>query len=172
MSTDSGTGYPPDWERRRRRVLTRDDYTCQTCGDRGGPYGDVELHVDHILPKSRGGSHREENLQTLCRSCHDGKTREEFGVGLDEIDAESGALQGKGVWWWVTHPRALRYRVRQVGRRLAVWWLVFMFGVGVAWQLTHMADRSIPGHPILQAFVGVCLFAVVLGGIVVAGLAV
>lgn len=171
-SNGTGTGYPTDWDRRRRRVLERDGYTCQACGDRGGPYGDVELHVDHILPKSRGGSHREENLQTLCRGCHDAKTRQEFGVGLDEMDAGSGSVRGQGVWWWVTHPRVLRYRVRQAGRRLLIWWLVFIFGVGVSWQLTQMVDRSMPGHPILQAIVGVVVYAVVLGGLVVARIAV
>jgi len=63
--------YPPDWDRRRQRVYSRDDYQCQNCRRRGGPYGDVELHAHHIVPKSRGGVHRFENLVTLCEPCHD-----------------------------------------------------------------------------------------------------
>lgn len=63
--------YPPDWDRRRQRVYARDDYQCQNCRRRGGPYGDVELHAHHIVPKSRGGVHRLENLVTLCEPCHD-----------------------------------------------------------------------------------------------------
>ncbi len=63
--------YPPDWNRRRRRVYARDEYQCQNCRRRGGPYGDVELHAHHIVPKSRGGVHRLENLVTLCEPCHD-----------------------------------------------------------------------------------------------------
>ncbi|MXV61603.1 HNH endonuclease [Natronorubrum sp. JWXQ-INN-674] len=63
--------YPPDWDRRRRQVYARDDHQCQNCRRRGGPYGDVELHAHHIVPKSRGGVHRLENLVTVCKSCHD-----------------------------------------------------------------------------------------------------
>lgn len=71
MVRQSTTDYPPDWDRRRRRVYERDDYRCQNCRRRGGPYGSVELHAHHVVPKSRGGVHRLDNLTTLCESCHD-----------------------------------------------------------------------------------------------------
>jgi len=48
-----------------------------------------------------------------------------------------------------------------------MWWVIIMFGLAVAWQLTHMVDRAIPGHPILQALGGIVAFVVVLGGLVV-----
>ena len=38
------------------------------CG-RGKEHG-VELHVDHIKPKDRGGKNTLENGQTLCGSCN------------------------------------------------------------------------------------------------------
>jgi 5-methylcytosine-specific restriction endonuclease McrA len=38
---------------------------CKKCG-RGPP--EVRLHIDHILPASRGGSSRRENLQFLCEA--------------------------------------------------------------------------------------------------------
>jgi len=59
-----------EWKQRRREVLIRDDYTCQECGSQGGPQGDVRLEVHHTEPKSKGGSDNKENLQTLCRPCH------------------------------------------------------------------------------------------------------
>ncbi|MGI9446309.1 MAG: HNH endonuclease [Pirellulales bacterium] len=31
------------------------------------------LHVDHITPRSKGGSNDLDNLQALCRACHLGK---------------------------------------------------------------------------------------------------
>ncbi|PSQ41917.1 HNH endonuclease [Halobacteriales archaeon SW_7_68_16] len=62
--------YPPDWQNRRRRVLDRDEYTCQGCGVRGTRVDDVRFDVDHVVPKSDGGSHALGNLQTLCPSCH------------------------------------------------------------------------------------------------------
>ena len=60
-------------ERMRFRILLRDGFQCQSCGasplkDRG-----VELHVDHILPWSKGGETEENNLQTKCKQCNLGK---------------------------------------------------------------------------------------------------
>ncbi len=48
----------------RREVLYRDEYRCVICG-RGIQDG-VELHVDHIRPRNRGGLAIIENAQTLC----------------------------------------------------------------------------------------------------------
>lgn len=62
--------YPEDWNKRRKKVYKRDNYECQSCGKRGGPYGDFELHADHITPISEGGSHKLSNLRTLCKTCH------------------------------------------------------------------------------------------------------
>lgn len=65
--------YPPDWQARRQQVLKRDEYTCQQCGLRSTRVDDVRFDVDHIVPKSEGGSHGLENLQTLCPRCHANK---------------------------------------------------------------------------------------------------
>lgn len=63
--------YPSDWDKRRKIVYKRDNYTCQNCGRKGGPMGQAELHAHHVVPKSKGGTHRVENLQTVCKECHD-----------------------------------------------------------------------------------------------------
>lgn len=62
--------YPPDWQSRRQKVLRRDGYICRACGVRSTRVDDVRFDVDHIVPKSDGGSHALENLQSLCPSCH------------------------------------------------------------------------------------------------------
>jgi len=46
------------------QILKRDDYKCVTCGL--GRENGVELHVDHIKPRSSGGEGILENGQTLC----------------------------------------------------------------------------------------------------------
>lgn len=51
----------------RRRVLERDGGTCRECG-KGRP--EVQLHIDHIRPYSRGGGNVEHNLQVLCATCN------------------------------------------------------------------------------------------------------
>lgn len=48
----------------RRKVFKRDNNRCLNCGS------DVDLTVDHILPKAKGGTDDMENLQTLCLTCN------------------------------------------------------------------------------------------------------
>lgn len=48
----------------KKKILERDGYRCVVCG-RGRKDG-VELVVDHIKPKDKGGSNDIENGQTLC----------------------------------------------------------------------------------------------------------
>jgi hypothetical protein len=55
----------------RYDVFERDGHRCCSCGARVG--GGVALHVDHIVPVSRGGLSELDNLQTLCSSCNFGK---------------------------------------------------------------------------------------------------
>lgn len=56
------------WETVRKKVMKRDDYTCQKCGER---LPETELVVHHITSLSEGGHpFDEKNLETLCHSCH------------------------------------------------------------------------------------------------------
>lgn len=58
-------------KRLRFEVLKRDGFTCRYCG-MSAPH--VELHVDHVHPRSRGGRDEIENLVAACRSCNLGKS--------------------------------------------------------------------------------------------------
>lgn len=67
------TGRDPSL-RLRWHVLQRDRFTCCACGASPALSLDVELHVDHIVPWSKGGKTILENLQTLCSVCNLGKS--------------------------------------------------------------------------------------------------
>ena len=48
----------------KKAILERDGYKCVVCGK--GLRDGVELHVDHIKPKDKGGEATIENGQVLC----------------------------------------------------------------------------------------------------------
>lgn len=60
--------------RLRFLVLQRDHFKCCACGASPAKDPSVELHVDHIIPWSKGGETVPENLQTLCSKCNLGKS--------------------------------------------------------------------------------------------------
>ncbi len=48
----------------RRAILARDGFRCQYCGSTR------HLTIDHIIPRSRGGSSSWENVVTSCAPCN------------------------------------------------------------------------------------------------------
>lgn len=62
----------------RRAVFVRDEYQCQYCGR-------AAENVDHIVPKSKGGSHTWDNVVASCRPCNsrkENKTPQAVGLKL------------------------------------------------------------------------------------------
>jgi len=54
----------------RYNVLKRAKYRCELCG---GREDQVALHVDHIIPRSKGGPDDISNFQALCMTCNTNK---------------------------------------------------------------------------------------------------
>jgi len=62
----------------RRAVFARDGSICQYCGDRAE-------NLDHVIPRSRDGTHTWENIVAACRPCNTRKgnrTPQEAGMEL------------------------------------------------------------------------------------------
>lgn len=57
----------------KRKILNRDNYTCQKCGNSIRKEPNLLLEIDHIKPLSKGGVTTEENLQVLCWRCNRSK---------------------------------------------------------------------------------------------------
>jgi|SRR3989338_6539895 len=55
-------------------VMRRDNFKCKICGRSPATDLKIILHVDHIVPWSKGGETVPENLQTLCSKCNIGKS--------------------------------------------------------------------------------------------------
>jgi hypothetical protein len=58
----------------RFKVLERDSFKCCVCGASPAKELNIVLHVDHIVPWSKGGETAIDNLQTLCSECNLGKS--------------------------------------------------------------------------------------------------
>ena len=60
--------------KKRRRIFDRDGNRCLKCSftpsDLPRSNRTNWLTLDHVVPKSKGGSNSDENLQTLCRICN------------------------------------------------------------------------------------------------------
>lgn len=64
----------------RRNVFQRDSHSCQYCG-----YNGDKLSIDHVHPRSRGGSDSWENVTTACLPCNvrkGNRTPREAGMAL------------------------------------------------------------------------------------------
>lgn len=51
----------------RREVLKRDNHSCQYCGN------NKHLTLDHLIPVSKGGQHKWDNVVTACEPCNQRK---------------------------------------------------------------------------------------------------
>ncbi len=66
----------------RANVLTRDDFTCQYCGERRAR---AELNLDHVIPRALGGRSTWENVVASCVDCNrhkGGRTPVQAGLRL------------------------------------------------------------------------------------------
>jgi hypothetical protein len=61
----------PVRESLRYEVLRRANGKCALCGK---SKDEEPLEIDHIIPRSKGGTNQLQNLQALCRTCNRGKS--------------------------------------------------------------------------------------------------
>ena len=62
----------------RKTVFHRDSFVCQYCGRHAE-------NIDHVVPKSQGGTHTWENVVACCRRCNTrkgGRTPHQAGLSL------------------------------------------------------------------------------------------
>ena len=56
--------------KKRFRILKRDGFKCVYCGKKPGR---SYLVIDHVIPRSKGGSSEDDNLVSCCQKCNQGK---------------------------------------------------------------------------------------------------
>jgi len=78
-SGNKGQGSKWLTKKKRAAIYARDHYECVWCGTKASPArvlpedgvapGEV-LTIDHLIPRSRGGTNEANNLVTSCMSCN------------------------------------------------------------------------------------------------------
>lgn len=82
-------GYDRQWRKRTATFLSTHPH-CAKCGAEA-------TDVDHIVPKRKGGSNDDGNLQSLCHSCHSRKSWYETHGKHGRILPVTLSLFGRGV---------------------------------------------------------------------------
>lgn len=59
----------PKWQKKRLEILQRDNFTCQLCSDT-----ETELQVHHLKYTGEPYEAPNNDLQTLCKHCHETET--------------------------------------------------------------------------------------------------
>lgn len=52
----------------RQEIIRRDHATCYLCNQ--GPLDPTDIHIDHDIPLSRGGTHTADNVHVACTNCN------------------------------------------------------------------------------------------------------
>lgn len=89
--SSAALGYGAAWQRLRMSVLLAEPL-CRECARRGRVV--QAAHVDHIQPKTQGGTDDLDNLQPLCASCHSAKTNRERAAYALQGEAARNSGQG------------------------------------------------------------------------------
>src|SRR5688572_1405021 len=67
-TTDRGYGW--QWQQLRTQILERDCYLCQCSECKASGRVLLASQVDHVMPKSQGGSDDASNLAAVSVECH------------------------------------------------------------------------------------------------------
>jgi len=96
--------------KKRFEVFKRDNFTCRYCG-RKTP--NVVLEIDHVIPKSEGGSDDLENLVTSCWECNRGKGKTLIGEIQDGSSPHDRAVMLLELERQLQEYNAVKARVRE-----------------------------------------------------------
>ena len=100
---------------RREQIFARDEYQCVYCGERFEP---VDLTVDHVQPKMRGGDRSGGNLVTACGGCNarKGASRLSHFLHADPV-ARTHFFTRAAAHVWPRILRTLEEELDQLARR-------------------------------------------------------
>lgn len=96
-----------------RTLFRRDDHRCLYCGTQ---HSRSELTRDHVMPVSRGGSDRWENVVAACKRCNwqkDNLTPEEAGMPLLAVPFRPNTYE----WHYLAKDRVLADQMEYLSKQ-------------------------------------------------------
>ena len=87
-------------ERTRQFVRQRAKYLCEYCHSPEQSSSDI-FTIDHLFPKSLGGSDKPDNLALACRRCNE--RRYNFMTGIDPQTGKEVAIFNPRLEQWSNH---------------------------------------------------------------------
>lgn len=82
----------------KKNILIRDSYTCQYCKKKAN--SEASMTLDHVIPKSRGGTSSWDNLVAACNKCNlvkANRTPAEAGMTLLQRSTKSHMLNHRTI---------------------------------------------------------------------------
>lgn len=104
-------------------------------------------HVDHITPKSQGGTDEHDNLQSICIDCHKAKTAEEAATIREALRAEGKPSIGAD--GWVTLPTKWGYSIPH-GLRPSAIPVTIICGPPASGKTTYAHEHAAPTDKIID----------------------
>lgn len=114
------------WEAKRGAVLTQALFVCEICQNADA------RDVDHIWPKSKGGTDDRWNLRAACKPCNQSKSDQ---IWFQDLEADTSlALHGETFYRYGTFSAAVE----------GIRWTAFLALTGDGMAVRAAAEASVP----------------------------
>ncbi|MCY0884561.1 MAG: RNA-guided endonuclease IscB, partial [Firmicutes bacterium] len=134
----------------REYLLEKFGHQCAYCG---GASGDAVLNLDHVIPRSRGGSDRVSNLAMVCRTCNEAKGNRLPEAWLEELRGSAKPLDRIRARRFPEALKRLKAPLRDAAAVNTVRWVIVerLKKLGLPLELGSggrtKRNRSVQGYP-------------------------
>jgi len=125
----------------RFKILARDNFRCVYCGATAQA---SQLHIDHVIPRSKGGDDKLENYVVACFACNVGKRDAVLSEIMgrteyinDEWRVTYDGMEGIVHGYWIERERLNELRP---GLDWCSDWLVHIAGKSRVYDIEHFQD--------------------------------
>jgi hypothetical protein len=129
------------WKKKRMRILKRDRFRCQCCGEKTNQ---LQVHHRWYVSGRHVWEYPDVALVTLCKECHDlerkiGKCTARDGLDWEVLSGWLFYIQNRFHGWG--HHSNLEKASREFGMRCEDVFFIVLFALGNGWISKEMMDK-------------------------------